>query len=89
MESFSRQTIIAPQNREAQASNQEVEISQYNLISPCNCEKVRWEQFLICSYVKRWLTLIEIKTDTRIDYKHCLEVYERVQLKPSLTDEER
>jgi hypothetical protein len=60
----------------------------YQLISACNCQKERWEEFLICTHAKRWLTLIEIKTDVRIDYKHCVEVYERVQLKTGNNDEE-
>ena len=39
-------------------------------------------------HAKKWLTLIEIKTDTRVDYKQSQEVYERVQLKSGNPEEE-
>jgi hypothetical protein len=29
-------------------------------------------------HAKKWMTLIEIKTDTRVNYKTSQEVYERV-----------
>ena len=39
-------------------------------------------------HAKKWLTLIEIKTDTPVDYKRSQDVYERVQLKSGNQDEE-
>jgi len=39
-------------------------------------------------HAKKWLTLIEIKTDTRVDYRQSHEVFERVQLKSGNNEEE-
>lgn len=52
------------------------------------CQKEQWDDFLICMHAKKWLTLIEIKTDTPVDYKKSQDVYERVQLKSGNPDEE-
>lgn len=57
-------------------------------LSPCMCQKEQWDDFLICMHAKKWLTLIEIKTDTPVDYKKSQDVYERVQLKSGNADEE-
>ena len=45
-------------------------------LSHCNCQLVSYDsQFLLCSYAKQWLSLIEQRTDQEVNYQQSSNLY--------------
>lgn len=59
------------------------------VVSKCSCKKELFEdRFMICVHGKKWLKIVEQKTDLRVDYDRARETYNRVQLRKSTAPQE-